>query len=188
MKTWNTAAAALIARAIAGEQIPMPRLLYLGLDTPQRFACCGVPLEWDGQTWAALDVQISEQTDSAVEMAGLTLTQPGVDTGQIALAFEDVDGAALRVYQAVVDPDTGVVEDAVLMWAGELDVPGWQDGQQASVIFSAEHRGTLALRPKVIRYTNDEQQRLYPGDTSLDVDPATDAAAQVWPAASYFRQ
>jgi hypothetical protein len=45
----------------------------------------------------------------------------------------------------------------------------------------------VALRPRVTRYTNNEQQRLYPGDTSLDVDPLTDAASLVWPAASYFK-
>jgi hypothetical protein len=43
------------------------------------------------------------------------------------------------------------------------------------------------MRPKPSRYTNDEQQRMFSGDTSLDRDPATDAAPVTWPAASYFR-
>ena len=45
-----------------------------------------------------------------------------------------------------------------------------------------------ALRAKPSRYTNDEQQRRYTGDTSLDIDPATDAAPVAWPAASFFKQ
>jgi hypothetical protein len=55
------------------------------------------------------------------------------------------------------------------------------------VNFTAEHRQELAAQSKPSRYTNDEQQRLFPGDTALDFDPATDAAPLVWPAASYFK-
>ena len=64
---------------------------------------------------------------------------------------------------------------------------GWQDGLSALVHFTAEHRASLALRQRVSRYTNDEQSRLSSGDTSLNVDPLTDAAPLVWPNASYFR-
>ena len=73
------------------------------------------------------------------------------------------------------------------VWAGELDMPGWQGGPEALVHFSAESRASIALRQRPSRYTHDEQQRLYAGDTSLNFDPATDAAPVVWPAASYFR-
>ena len=53
--------------------------------------------------------------------------------------------------------------------------------------FLAESRASIAMRPRVTLYTNDEQQRLFAGDTSLDFDPAMDAAAVTWPAASFFR-
>ena len=84
-------------------------------------------------------------------------------------------------------PLVRAVGDALLFWEGELDQAGWQAGRESIAHFTAESLASVALRPKPSRYTNDEQQRLYPGDTSLDVDPATDAATVVWPAASYFR-
>lgn len=188
MKAWNVAGQALLARHLAGERIDFVPLLFVDLTVPQYFAVYGVPLVWDGHTWEPRDFAVSSTESSVTELAGLTITLPGVDAGQIALAFEDVEGAALRQYVALVDPQTGAVADAMQLWAGELDIPGWQDGPSATVIFTAEHRGALALRPKPARYTDDEQRRRYPGDTSLDFDAATDAAGIVWPAASFFKQ
>jgi hypothetical protein len=184
----NAAVQALRARARAGEQIPVVPLVYFGLAVPQRWALCGVPLVWGGHTWAPLDIAVSEIADDASQASGLKFTLPGVSDSQLALALAgDVDGQPVTVHLAWVDPDSGAVADALQVWAGELDVAGWQDGPQALAHFTAEHRSSLALRQRVSRYTHDEQQRLHPGDTSLDVDPMTDAAPLVWPAAAFFR-
>ena len=87
-----------------------------------------------------------------------------------------------------MDPDTAVVADAPFAWAGVLEVPAIEDGPTATIAVTAEHRGAVAVRVKPSRYTSDEQQRLYSGDTSLNFDPATDAAPLAWPAASYFKK
>ncbi len=188
MRTLTTAGNAWLARAVAGEQMPMVPLLYLGLATPQRYALCGIPLVWGGYTWAPLDITIGALEDDYNERGGLQFRLPAVTESQLAVALtEDVEGVAVRLYQALVDPAAGAVADAMLVWSGALDVPGWQDGAAAELLLTAEHRQDLALRPKPVRYTNDQQQRLYPGDTCLDVDPGTDAAPLVWPAASYFK-
>ena len=188
MRTLNSAGQALRARALAGEKIPIIPLVYFGLTVPQRWALCGMALSWGGNTWEALDIAISDVQDDANEFGGLRFTFPGVTPSERALATsDDVEGAEVTVYLAYVDPLTGVVADAMQVWAGELDQPGWQGGKVALVHFTAEHRATIAMRQRVIRYTNDEQQRLFPGDTSLNVDPLTDAAPIVWPAASYFK-
>jgi len=188
MRSVNPTAAALRARRLAGEKIPQVPLVYVGITAaPQRWALCGVPLEWGGYTWEPLDIAIGSVTESAQQTDGIRLTLPAVTPAQLALAAQDLEGAPLTIRLAEVDPDTAAVADAVQLWAGELDQPGWQDGPQAVSHFRAEPASTVALRNRVSRYTNDEQQRLYPGDTSLDVDPMTDAAPQVWPAASYFK-
>lgn len=188
MRSVNAAAQALRTRARNGEQIPVVPLVYFGLAVPQRWAICGVPLVWGGHTWAPLDIAASEVADDALQPAGLKFTLPAVSDSQIALAIAgDVDGKPVTVHLAWVDPDTGHVADALQVWAGELDVAGWQDGAQALAHLTAEHRAALAMRQRASRYTNDEQQRLHPGDTALNVDPMTDAAPLVWPAAAYFR-
>jgi hypothetical protein len=185
--TLNAGGQALQARRLLGEKIPVVWLLYLGLAAPQRYALAGVDLVWGGHTWTARDVVISDVEDDVSDYSALQITLPGVTDPERAQAFADVEGAAVQLYRAWVDPATAQVADAVLRWSGELDVPGWQVGREALVHFVAESRAAIALRPSPIRYTNEEQQRLYPGDTSLDFDPATDAKPVAWPAASWFR-
>jgi hypothetical protein len=187
LKTLNAPGQALLDRAIAGENIPMVQLLEVALTVPQFWAVCGIPLVWNSQTWAPLDVQVGEVNEEASGFNGLTFTLPGITPSQLALAFDDVDEAVVRMYVALVDPDTGVVADAFRVWSGALDIPGWQGGQEAAVIFAAEHRGMLSLRVRPTRYTNDEQQRLHAGDTCFDYDPATDAEPFLWPTASFFK-
>jgi hypothetical protein len=185
--TLNTAGQALRNRALAGEKIPQVPLVYFGLPVPQRWAVCGLPLQWAGHTWQPLDVAVSGVADSALQTGGLQFSLPAVTPSQLALAAQDVEDAPVVVYMAWVHPETGVVADAVQRWAGQLDQPGWQDGKVAVAQFAARHLSELALSQRPSRYTNDEQLRLYAGDTALDVDPRTDAPELPWPNASFFR-
>lgn len=190
MRTVSVDAQALLDRIADGEQIPVVQLVEMEFPTTLRFTTAGRDITWDGNTWTSAGMgTIDAIEDEQGQVAALQFTLPGVTEEQIAIALgDDVDGTTVRVYDALVDPDDGTVADAVLAWAGTLNVPGIEDGATASIVITAEHRGLTALRPKPRRYTNDEQQRLYPGDTSLDIDPATDAGPVVWPAASYYRQ
>lgn len=188
MRPLNTAATALRARALAGEMIPLVMLVQFDLPVVQRWAICGLPLVWGGYTWAPLDIVVSEIKDDADQASGVRFTVPGVSESDLAMAMSaDVGGAAVTVRMAWVDPADGTVADAVQIWAGELDLAGWQDGPHAVVHYTAEHRAGVSLRPRVSRYTDDEQGRLSAGDTSLYIDPQTDAPPIVWPAASYFK-
>jgi len=189
VRTPNGDALALLARAQAGERIAMAQLLELQLSQTQYMTTAGQDLAWNGHTWTATGMLLEPISDAASEWSGITLVLPGVTEAQLAIALsEPVEGKVCKVYDALVDPATGAVVDAVLAWSGTLSVASLEDGPKATVSISAEHRATLAFRPKPSRYTNDEQQRLHPGDTCLDYDPQTDAAPIAWPAASFFRQ
>ena len=188
MRALNVNGEALHQRALTGEKIPVIPLVFMDLDVPQYWALCGHALVYDGHTWEPLDIAMSEIKDDSTQHSGLRFSLPGATDTQLALAIAgDIEGAACTVHLAWVDPSTGTVEDAMQVWAGELDVAGWEDGPQAVIHFTAEHRASVAARPRVTRYTDNEQQRLSPGDTSLNVDPLTDASSLVWPAASFFR-
>jgi hypothetical protein len=189
MRVLNAQGLALKARAVAGERIDMPLLVFVDLPaTPQRWALGGTPVAWGGYTWVDQDLQAEAIEDDAGQPAGTQLTLPGVTEQQLALAVDgDIEGSQQRIYLALQDPVSAEVADAMQVWAGELDIPGWQHGTQSLVHLTAEHRATVAARPRVSRYTDDEQQRLYPGDTSLAFDPGTDAAPMVWPNASFFK-
>jgi hypothetical protein len=189
MRTLNAGALALLARIQAGERVPMVQLVEIMTSTPLRLTTAGGPVVWAGETWYGNSVSVDPVADSAGEYPAISLSMPAVTEDQISVVLtQPVEGVALRIYDALLDPDTGVVADAVLAWSGTLNVPGIEDGPTAVASVTAEHRGVTALRQKPSRYTDDEQRRLYPGDTALDFDPATDAAPVAWPAASYFRQ
>jgi len=190
MRELNPTGLALLARLTAGEQIPIVQLVEAEVSPTQYLCTAGLPLQWAGHTWQPVGLRIEPVSHTAgAEIDNMAFTLPGVTPDQLALALvEQVEGQAVRIYDALVDPDTGEVGDAVLAWAGTLNVPGLEDGREAVVSWTAEHRAIQALRPKPSRYTNDEQQRLHPGDTCLNFDPATDAAPVPWPAASFFRK
>ncbi|MFK5283271.1 hypothetical protein ACI3PL_27235, partial [Lacticaseibacillus paracasei] len=68
-------------------------------------------------------------SDDVAQASGLRFTLPAVTESQISLTVdEDVEGSEVEVYMAFVDPANGSVADAILLWSGELDIPGWQDG------------------------------------------------------------
>jgi len=190
MRTLNVDAQALLARIEAGEQIPLVQLVAMLFTVPLLYTTAGHSITWDGDTYVSAGLgSIEPIQDSTGHVQQLQFSLPGISEEQIALALtEAVEGTTVHVYDALLDPDTGVVADAVLAWSGTLNVPSIEDGTSATVIVTAEHRGMAALRPKPSRYTNDEQQRLFPGDTSLNVDPESDAGPIAWPAASFFRQ
>jgi hypothetical protein len=166
------------------------QLVEMELAVTVRLTTAGHPLSWGGHTWAPAGLgQVNPIEDDAGEIQAVQFDLPGVSPAQLSLALtEPVEGKTVRIYDALLDPADGTVADAVVAWVGSLNVPAIEDGPQATVAVTAEHRGMLALRPKPTRYTNDEQQRLHTGDTSLDIDPATDAAPLAWPAATYFRK
>jgi hypothetical protein len=191
VRTINAAGLALLERAKAGEQMPVTQLVRIAFTGGTVFlTTAGHAIPWDGETWEPAGLgAIEAVADSSSEMPPLRFTMPAISAAQLAVALEPgTEGAAVLVYDALIDPDTGACEDAVLAWSGALNVPTLVDGPQADMTVTAEHRGMLAIRPKPSRYTDDEQRRLYPADTSLNFDPATDAKPLTWPAASFFKQ
>jgi len=189
MITWNTAAQTLLDAAAAGTaQVEVTVLLYIGFTVPQRYVLNSKPKDWGGYTWAGVEFGIQPIDDSADARNALGFSFPGVTSAELSLALAgDVEGTPVDCYVAIVDPADGTVADAKLRWSGQLDVPGWQDGAEAAVHFTAEHLGDVAARVKPWYYTNDAQQRLASGDTFLDVDMRADSAGDVWPAASFYQ-
>lgn len=187
MRTVNAPAQALLARLQGGEPIPVVQLLRVELDPVLYLTTAGVPLVWDGRTWQPAGLAVQPIEAQVGEFSALEFVLPAVTEDQLALVLgEQVDGVLVRVFDAIVDPDSGQVADAVHAWAGTLNSPGFSDGAQAAATWTAEHRAVQAYRAKPSRYTDDAQQRLYPGDTSMAVEAETDSAALAWPAASYF--
>lgn len=188
MRALTTAAAA--ALAARGEKV-IAQLIELELDSTVRATTAGVNIVASGQTWQRGQVLgVSPIEDGGGELRSLTLTLPGVTSTDLSLALTtQVDGKRARVFDAILDASTHAVLDVRPAHTGTLNPPSVSDlGDEATLQVDVDHRGIAAIRTKRSGYNNDEQQRLNPGDTSFNVDPATDAGPVVWPKATWNRK
>lgn len=191
MRALNPTAAALHARLVAGEQIPVVQLVELQLDAiTLRYSTGGWPVLWGGYTWQSTGGRVEAlETSADGTIDALSMTLPGVTPDDIAIALsQPLEGRPVRVWDCMLDPDTGApaVLDDRPSWKGTLNVPGLRRGPVAELAVTAEHIAVRARRVKPSRYSDEQWQREHPGDTSLHFDPATDAAPVQWPLASWY--
>jgi hypothetical protein len=177
---------------LAGPVVPLCLLLELAFSPVVRLCTGAVAIEWAGQlyygtgTLGAVDV-VSDEVQSTT---GLRFTLSGVPADSIALALgENVRGTSCVLRLVVLDPATHAVLDAPVVFTGVLDtMPITHGSEDCTIGVVAIHRGDTYRRPKPLRYTDGDQQRLFSGDTSMRYVLSQAQAQDQWPAASYFRQ
>ena len=129
-------------------------------------------LSWNGYTWTGAGTlmtvsQIEEVQDISAKGANLTLN--GIPSGMLSLALNDVkQGKVGKVYLGFLS-GTSVISDPYLLFSGRLDVPSIDEGAETSTInLSYESRLIDLQRVRVSRYTNEDQQRAFPGDLGCE--------------------
>ena len=134
--------------------------------------------------------RIDTVEDTPAEMKALNFELSGAPASAIALALtEPVQGKAVRIKVAIFDPATYQPLQTDLRWSGQLDAIGISDGQPTAVLsVTAEHGGIDLVRPANSLFSDAEQQRLNPGDTSLQYMADQVDVKVVWPSAAYFRK
>lgn len=168
----------------------MVLLVEMLLSSPVRLCSAPYPVVHFSNTFDGVGTfgSIEEVADSPGENKQLRFTISGVPSEALALAMgEDIRNKPCNVWVAILDPDTHAVLDAPLLWAGTLDQMPIRMGNETSTIsITAEHRGVTFGRPKPLRYTDVDQQRLFPGDTSHRFITSQANQKLVWPAAQYW--
>lgn len=188
MRTINAGALAVLA----GGAAPIALFVEMLLSSPLRLNTSSMTIAWNGYDWLGAGNlgSIEEVQDTLAEQRGLRFTISGVPTAMLSVALQEaVRNKPCTVYLCVLNETTHAVEDVVQAWAGTLDqMPITQSGETCTIGVVAEHAGATFARPKPLRYTDADQQRLYPGDTSLRFVTSQANHQDVWPAAGYFRQ
>jgi hypothetical protein len=188
MRTLSGAA----ATALSSPMVPLAVLIDMDLTSPLRLCTGGWTLTYGGDVYTAVGTlgAIDSIRESASEPAAIRFTISGVPSAMVSLALsEPVQGAAVTLYVAVFDPSTYQILDAAVEWSGTLDTMTIsEDGVAAGITVTAEHAGIDLLRAHPTRFTDADQQRLYPGD--LGFEYVTDQADQtiIWPAKEWFRR
>lgn len=191
MRTVNATAAAILA----GSHTVMPLAMLVDmpeLSTPLRLCTGRWSLTWGGHTYSGVGQlgEIDAAQESSAGPRPLSLRMNGVPASYRAMVLtENVQGKPVSLYLAIFDPATYQIADAVLEWAGTLDVLDWaDDGSTGVITVSAESAGVDLLRGVSVRYTDQDQQRLFPGDKGFEYVIDQGEKAITWPAASFFRR
>lgn len=117
---------------------------------------------------------------------GLTLTLSGVPRDAVAIALgEHYQGRPGTVYEVLFDDDWQVITDPIVMFRGRMDQMPIKLGAEAQVSVTLTNRLADWDRPRLRRYTDEDQQRQFPGDLGFQFVSATAAKEIVWPAKGF---
>ena len=180
------------ATAMMGRNVPLALFVEMDLSSPLFLNTGGIDLIYSGNTYYGMKGlgTVDVVKDIASEVSNLKFQLQGVSQSLIAEALtENVQGKAVRIKLAILDPTTYQILDVSMRWAGKLDVMTLNTGGGTGTIdVTAEHAGIDLIRPGNSLYTHTEQQRLHPGDLAFQyMDDQIDQKI-VWPAATFGRQ
>lgn len=131
------------------------------------------PLEWGGYTWLGggtlLGISPVQETGD-VQADGIALSLSGVPSEMISLALGDArQGLPAEVYIGALDDEGALLGDPYLLFSGLTDVPSIDDtGEDVRISITAENRLIDLERPRVRRYTPEDQKAEYPNDKGFD--------------------
>jgi hypothetical protein len=162
-----------VSNAISATQV-RPALLWYGQFTSgNAYLWTGLGnLSWNSITWSGAGTLLgisNIEESSEIKAAGINVTLSGVPSSLISLALGDVrQGYECSVYMAFFDANNAIISDPVLVFEGRLDTASIvEDGETSTVSITYESRLIELQRSKEIRYTDEEQQRLFSGDLGL---------------------
>ncbi len=112
---------------------------------------------------------------SELQASGVKLSLSGIPLAHIAAAFERAQGRPGRIWLGFLDQNYRLVIDPVLVFSGLIDDTTIDLGALAKVTLSVENRMIAWERPKVRRYTNEDQQQRFADDKFFEfVNPTVE--------------
>jgi hypothetical protein len=148
-------------------------LLAMQFATETAYAWTGYrPLTWNGMTFQGVgdlgDIAgISE--DCEVEAKGVVLSLSGIPSDLISNVLWEVRVlGTVKVWFALFDATGAIIADPVLAYQGKMDAPATEDnGETCTATINVENVLVDLNRAVYRRFTNEDQQQDYPGDTAF---------------------
>lgn len=133
-----------------------------------RLSALGYDIEWNGHTWTGTRGLggIGPVEEAPSQVSGLRFSLAGVTESHIAgMLAESIQGRPVILRIAVLnratEPPTLAVDNNV--WQGLLDVQRYNE-TDAAISVTAENRLIEWDRPSLIRFSDEDQVRLFPND------------------------
>jgi hypothetical protein len=131
---------------------------------------------------------LEQIVETATQTEGLKISLAGAPSANVALALsEKVQGRLVILRLAMIDSGGALVVDDNV-WTGLMDVFTLQDdANQCVAVITAEHMLAVWDRPRTVRYTDAQQQILFPGDLGFQYVEEMAEASIVWPGKEFFQ-
>lgn len=115
---------------------------------------------------------------------GLTLSLSAIPRDIVAVALGQVyQGRRATVWEVILDRATmAVLANPVISFRGRMDTMTVTLGETATVTIACENRLADWERPRLRRYTHEDQQLTHPGDQGFRFVSQTAEKEIVWPA------
>lgn len=121
------------------------------------------------------------QEGSDQQAYGITLTLSGIPPELVSIALgEHYQGRSCRVFLVLLNSAHAVVSTPIVLWAGRMDTMDIELGETATITVSAESRLVDWERPRIRRYTSEDQRADYPDDKGFEFVPQMQEKELVW--------
>lgn len=114
---------------------------------------------------------ISEIEESAgdVRASSVAMTLSGIPSSYLSIGLaEQFQGRPASIWLAFLDAAGAIMPDPIRVFKGRMDYPALEEnGDTAKITVFAESHLIDLERPRIRRYTDEDQRELYPGDTGL---------------------
>jgi hypothetical protein len=143
-------------------------------------------LSWSGDTYTgagSLGSVTAFGETTGLNAVGIKFGLSGIPSSLVSIALgEHYQGRACTMWMAFFDEAGVLIADPVQVFSGRIDVMVITDaGETADIALSAENRLVDFERPLEVRfYTDQDQQREFPGDKGFEFVPMMQQAMIVW--------
>lgn len=123
------------------------------------------------------------QETTELQASGVTFSLSGIPADMLSIALQDVRwGKSAKLYFGLLNLSTGaLIADPYLIFSGMTDVPAIDEGDDtATVSITAENRLVDLERPRIRRYTHEDQQLRDPGDLGFEYVASLQDASISW--------
>lgn len=173
---------------VTGTNIEFVLFLKLEFDSPNElFFWTGIgDQDFNGDTYNGvgdlLSIEEVEETE-LLKASGVTFQLSGISSSILSVALaENYQERIATLYFGAFDSSKNLVSDTFQLFSGRMDIMIIEsNGEQLTVSLSVENRLIDLERPKIRRYTTEEQKELFSGDLGLDfVTSLNDGKVLVW--------
>lgn len=176
------------ATLLAGATAPVVRPVILAaLDWPSgmvRLASPPFDIVMDGQTYRGVgdlgSIGVVEE-GTETRSYGLTLSITGIRPEYLTeVTTNPIQGRPVLLHFGLVDESHSLIGTPLQIWGGRMDVATIELGQTATITVTAESRLVDWERPRVRRYTHEDQQASFPADMGLEFVSSMSEIELVW--------